>query len=54
VANFDARPGQPVQVLMALNKQRCSRCDRHFVSAVPEKTCAVCRDDEDAFTALFG
>lgn len=53
-ASFDARSDQPVQVLMSLNKQRCSRCDRHFVSAVPEKTCPVCRDDEDAFAAIFG
>lgn len=53
-ASFDARPEQPPRVLMSLNKQRCSRCDRHFVSAVPEKTCPVCRDDEDAFAALFG
>jgi len=53
-ASFDARSEQPVQVLMSLNKQRCSRCDRHFVSAVPEKTCPVCRDDEDAFAAIFG
>lgn len=51
---FDARADQPPQVLMSLNKQRCSRCDRHFVSAVPEKTCPVCSDDEDAFAAIFG
>jgi len=53
-ASFDARSDQPVQTLMSLNKQRCSRCDRHFVSAIPEKTCPVCRDDEDAFAAIFG
>jgi len=53
-AHFDARAEQPVQVLLALNKQRCARCDRHFVSAVPEQTCPVCRDDEDAFAAIFG
>ena len=53
-ASFDARSEQPIQVLMSLNKQRCSRCDRHFVSAVPEKTCPVCTDDEDAFSAIFG
>ncbi|PKO37482.1 MAG: 4Fe-4S ferredoxin [Betaproteobacteria bacterium HGW-Betaproteobacteria-6] len=53
-ASFDARAEQPVRVLMSMNKQRCSRCDRHFVSAVPEKTCPVCTDDEDAFTAIFG
>ena len=53
-ASFDARAEQPVRVLQSLNKQRCSCCDRHFVSAVPEKTCPVCRDDEDAFAAIFG
>lgn len=53
-ARFDARSDQPPQVLLSLNKQRCARCDRHFVSAVPERTCPVCRDDEDAFAAIFG
>lgn len=51
---FDARPEQPARVLLALSKQRCTRCDRHFVSPLPEQTCPVCRDDEDAFTAIFG
>lgn len=41
-------------ILLALNKQRWARCDRHLVSAVPEKTCPVCTEHEDAFTALFG
>lgn len=53
-AVFDARPEQPARVLLALSKQRCARCDRHFVSPVPEETCPVCRDDEDAFAAIFG
>ncbi len=53
-ASFDARSDQPVQTLTSLNKQRCSRCDRHFVSIVPEKICPVCRDDQDAFAAIFG
>lgn len=53
-AEFDARPELPARVLHRLNKQRCTRCDRHFVSAAPEKTCPVCRDDEDAFSAIFG
>lgn len=53
-ANFDARSDQPLTTLMSLNKQRCSRCDRHFVSVVAEKTCPVCSDDEDAFAAIFG
>lgn len=51
---FDARPDQPARVLLALSKQRCARCDRHFVSAKPERSCPVCRDDEDAFSAIFG
>lgn len=53
-ASFDARPGQAPIILISRNKQRCSRCDRHFVSPSPEATCEVCRDDEDAFTAIFG
>lgn len=51
---FDARPERPARVLLALAKQRCERCDRHFVSAQPEQTCPVCRDDEDAFSQIFG
>lgn len=51
---MDARPDQPARVLLALSKQRCARCDRHFVSPVPEQTCPICRDDEDAFSAIFG
>jgi rubrerythrin len=35
-------------------KQRCARCDRHFVSPAPQQSCPICRDDEDAFTAIFG
>lgn len=53
-AEFDASPEQPPRVLLQLAKQRCSRCDRHFVSLSPESTCVVCRDDEDAFAAIFG
>lgn len=53
-ASFDARPEQPARVLHALVKQRCARCDRFFVSAQPEETCPICRDDEDAFAAIFG
>ncbi|NWG30795.1 MAG: 4Fe-4S dicluster domain-containing protein [Rhodocyclaceae bacterium] len=53
-AGFDARPEQPVQVLHRLHKQRCARCDRFFVSARPAETCPVCRDDEEAFAAIFG
>jgi len=53
-AGFDARPERPARVLLALSKQRCTRCDRHFVSPAPEETCPICRDDEDAFAAIFG
>lgn len=53
-AVFDARPEQPARVLLAMSKQRCARCDRHFVSHTPQETCPICRDDEDAFTAIFG
>lgn len=53
-ASFDVRSEQAAQVLLSLNKQRCSRCDRHFVSPAPEQTCPVCRDDEEAFSTIFG
>jgi ferredoxin len=53
-AAFDARPEQAPITLISRNKQRCARCDRHFVSPAPAQTCAVCRDDEDAFSAIFG
>lgn len=53
-ASFDARPEQPPRVLLSLVKQRCSRCDRFFVSPEPQETCKVCRDDEDAFSMIFG
>lgn len=53
-ASFDARPEQATITLISRVKQRCTRCDRHFVSPTPQKTCAVCSDDEDAFEAIFG
>lgn len=53
-ASFDARPEQAPRVLHNLLKQRCARCDRFFVSSTPEESCPICRDDEDAFTAIFG
>lgn len=46
-------PGRSI-ALTVLAKQRCNRCDRFFVSADPQKTCAVCCDDEDAFARAFG
>jgi ferredoxin len=51
---FDARPGQPPVTLISQAMQRCSRCDRHFVSPIPQKTCSICSDDEQAFDAIFG
>lgn len=54
VASFDARPERGPMTLISQGKQRCARCDRHFVSPVPEPTCSVCSDDEDAFSAVFG
>ncbi len=53
-ASFDARPEQPPRMLHSLVKQRCSRCDRFFVSSSPEEVCTICRDDEDAFSSIFG
>ncbi|MBK8638284.1 MAG: 4Fe-4S ferredoxin [Chromatiaceae bacterium] len=40
--------------LHGLTKQRCTRCDRHFVSPDPRELCDICADDEDAFAAIFG
>lgn len=52
--SFDARPGQAAITLIKQAMQRCARCDRHFVSPTPQKTCVICSDDEDAFDAIFG
>jgi formate hydrogenlyase subunit 6/NADH:ubiquinone oxidoreductase subunit I len=51
---FDAAPRGTDTVLRALRKQRCQRCDRAFVSPAPAETCAICADDEEAFSAIFG
>lgn len=53
-AAFDLTPDQPPRPLISLAKQRCDRCDRFFVSPHPEKTCRICSDDQDAFTAIYG
>jgi Fe-S-cluster-containing hydrogenase component 2 len=53
-ATIDLTPDQPARPLISLAKQRCDRCDRFFVSPRPEKTCRVCSDDQDAFTAIYG
>lgn len=54
VAEFDIAPGAGETVLHALNKQRCARCDRAFVSPEPAQMCPICADDEVAFDAIFG
>lgn len=53
-ATADLRPGRAPARLIAMNKQRCKRCDRHFVSVEPRDQCTVCSDDQDAFAAIFG
>lgn len=53
-AQFDLASDQPARPLISQAKQRCDRCDRFFVSHRPEQTCPVCRDDQDAFSAIFG
>lgn len=51
--SFDTRPDREAMTLISKTKQRCSRCDRHFVSSMPEQTCPVCGDDEAAFAEIF-
>ncbi|MBI3140312.1 MAG: 4Fe-4S dicluster domain-containing protein [Rhodocyclales bacterium] len=51
---FDAATGCDPALLRQLAKQRCDRCDRFFVSPEPRRTCPVCADDDDAFSAIFG
>jgi ferredoxin len=53
-ASFDARPNQASITLIKQATQRCARCDRHFVSPEPQKTCPICNDDQAAFDAIFG
>lgn len=40
--------------LHALGKQRCSRCDRFFISPAPLELCPICAGDDEDFTAIFG
>jgi ferredoxin len=54
VPEFDVAPGAGEVALRVLNKQRCSRCDRAFVSPAPASMCGICADDEDAFAAIYG
>ena len=51
---FDASPEREPAILRQLAKQRCNRCDRHFVSTEPCETCPVCSDDADAFAPIIG
>jgi formate hydrogenlyase subunit 6/NADH:ubiquinone oxidoreductase subunit I len=53
-AKLDAAPRRGDVTLYRLGKQRCTRCDRSFVSPEPRETCAVCTDDEEAFNVIFG
>jgi energy-converting hydrogenase A subunit P len=46
--------GKDARALHALSKQRCSHCDRFFISAAPAETCPICEGDDADFTALFG
>lgn len=48
-----AKSPEPV-TLHALGKQRCARCDRFFISPVPEEICPICEGDDADFTSLFG
>ncbi len=46
--------GKDARALHALSKQRCSHCDRFFISSAPAETCPICEGDDADFTALFG
>ena len=48
-----AKSPEPV-ILHALGKQRCTRCDRFFISPAPEEICPICEGDDADFTSLFG
>lgn len=49
----DAAPERQPIPLNLLAKQRCTRCDRFFVSPHPASTCPVCVDDDTAFARIF-
>ncbi|HEX8987942.1 MAG TPA: 4Fe-4S dicluster domain-containing protein [Rhodocyclaceae bacterium] len=53
-ALVDATPNADGRTLDVRNKQRCERCDRHFVTPEPRAVCPVCSDDEIAFEQIFG
>jgi len=45
----------PAPILLhALNKQRCSRCERFFISPAPQEVCQICQGDDEDFGAIFG
>jgi formate hydrogenlyase subunit 6/NADH:ubiquinone oxidoreductase subunit I len=48
-----AKSPDPV-TLHALGKQRCTRCDRFFISPTPEDICPTCEGDDADFASLFG
>ena len=50
----DLRKARDSVTLHALAKQRCSRCDRFFISAGPAEICAICAGDDADFAAIFG
>ena len=52
--HFDLTPDRPARPLLEFGKQRCTRCDRSFVSASTEEICRICDDDKDAFASIFG
>jgi ferredoxin len=48
-----AKASEPT-TLHALGKQRCSRCDRFFISPAPAEICRICEGDDADFASLFG
>lgn len=41
-------------VLRALDKRRCTRCDRFFITSGTETLCPVCNGDDQDFASIFG
>lgn len=48
-----AKASEPV-TLHALGKQRCTRCDRFFISPAPAEICPICEGDDADFSSIFG
>lgn len=48
-----AKATEPV-TLHALGKQRCTRCDRFFISTDPAEICPICEGDDEDFASMFG